>query len=831
MIQAIDLHSSLVPFTIEVSSISTYRFRLSHLPCMPGRKSRLPHFICALAACSIVIVGMNSSRAAEPPKIDFDRQIRPLLSDTCFICHGPDEKKRDSDLRLDLKDSAFADLGGHKAIVPGDVAASELIKRITSSNPDERMPPPDAVRQLKPAQIQLLTDWVAQGAPWEQHWSFTPIARPALPDVKQSNWPTNALDRFVLARLEQESLAPSPPANKEALLRRVTLDLTGLPPTLAEIDAFLADDSPGAYERVVDRLFASPRYGERMVWEWLDVARYADTNGYQGDRTRTMWPWRDWAIAAINRNQPYDQFTIEQLAGDLLDSPTFEQRIATGFQRNHMLNGEGGRIAEESRVDYVIDRVDTTAATWLGLTLGCARCHDHKYDPFTQREYFQLYAYYNNITESGSVDRDGSANPVVEAPTREQQARFKQLERDRAAVEQQLAALPTEVTAERASEKDELTKRLDAATKARDDYKKQFPIVMIMEERPQPRESYVLERGQYNKYGVKVTPQVPAQLIPLPAEAPATRLSLAKWLVDPSHPLTARVTVNRQWQQFFGFGLVKTTEDFGVQGERPSHPQLLDYLAAEFIASGWDVKRLQRLIVTSSTYRQSSRVSEELVERDPENRLLARGPRYRLSSAIIRDQALAASGLFVEQLGGPAVKPYQPGGVWEEMSFGNIRYDQDHGPSLYRRSLYTFWRRTTPPTMLFDVASRQVCSVRHARTNTPLQSLTMLNDVTFIEAARALAQRVLTGDKEPADRITTMFRLLTSRRPSAAELQVLSASLARFQAQYTADLEAANQLVQIGESKHNPQHPPAELAAYTSLATLLLNLDETLSKE
>jgi mono/diheme cytochrome c family protein len=786
------------------------------------RKLRFsPHFCCA------VLLVAAAARAAEP-EIDFDRQIRPLLSDRCFHCHGPDEGSNDSELRLDRKDKAFADLGGHRAIVPHKPQESELIARITSTDPDEQMPPPDAARQLSKDDIELLRRWIEQGAKWEQHWSFAPVERPALPRPQHAELANNPLDLFILARLEQEQLSLSPPARRETLLRRVTLDLTGLPPTLAEIDAFLADQSPEAYERVVDRLLASPRYGERMVWEWLDVARYADTNGYQGERTRTMWPWRDWAIAALNRNQPFDQFTIEQLAGDLLPQPSLEQRIATGFHRNHMLNGEGGRIAEESRVDYVIDRVDTTATTWLGLTLGCSRCHDHKFDPFTQRDYYQLSAYFNNVPETGAVDRDGSANPVLEVPTRDQTRQLEQIAARLVELEQQKSALPAEDSAQRA----ELDKQIQQAGAQREAVLKAAPLVMVMQERPEPRESFVLLRGQWDKHGDKVSPAVITSLYPPSEELPANRLGLAQWLVDPDHPLTARVTVNRQWQMFFGRGLVKTAEDFGAQGERPTHPQLLDWLAAEFISSGWNVKALQRLIVTSAAYRQASQVTPELVERDPENILLARGPRYRWSSAVLRDQALAASGLLVEEMGGPAVKPYQPAGVWEEMSFGNIRYDQDHGAKLYRRGVYTFWRRTVGPTELFDTASRQVCTVRQARTNTPLHALTLLNDPTYVEAARALAEQ---AEKQafdaPSKRVAWMFRVVTSRAPTDKELAVLTARLDQLSKHYEAASTAAAELIHCGESEPQVTTSPASLAAHTSIALVLLNLDETLNKE
>jgi hypothetical protein len=568
-----------------------------------------------------------------------------------------------------------------------------------------------------------------------------------------------------------------------------------------------------------------------MVWEWLDAARYADTNGYQEDRTRTMWPWRDWAVNALNRNMPFDRFTVEQLAGDLLPNPTRDRKIATGFHRNHMLNGEGGRIPEESRVEYVVDRADTTATVWMGLTMACARCHDHKFDPVTQREYYQLFAYFNNIAETGSVDRGGNAAPVLPLPTSAQIAKTVSLKAQLADLDRRLAALPKD-----APERSGWQKQRDAAQKTLDETNNAIVQTMVLEERKdtQPRDTFVLVRGAYDKPGDKVTPGVPSVLPPLPKGSPADRLALARWLVSPDHPLTARVAVNRTWQTVFGTGLVKTTEDFGVQGEPPSHPELLDWLATEFVRTGWDMKRLVRLLVTSATYRQSSRVTPELLRRDPENRLLARAPRHRLPSWMLRDQALFAAGLLVEKIGGPPVKPYQPEGVWEDFSYGKITYQQDHGEALYRRSLYTFWRRSVAPPGFFDTASRSVCTVRQARTNTPLQALALLNDTTFVEAARALAQRVMTekpAAADPPERISCAFRLATARRPTTNEKAILQRAYRRALAHYQNDRDAATKLVSVGESPRRPDLDVAELAAYTSVTSLILNLDEVLSKE
>ncbi|MCI0455500.1 MAG: PSD1 and planctomycete cytochrome C domain-containing protein [Gemmataceae bacterium] len=822
-----------------------------------------------LLLCSILVLPSSTAHAGELPasyKVEFNRDIRPILSDTCYTCHGPASSTRKADLRLDTRDGLFADLGGYHAIVPGKPARSELLKRVTAAQA-KRMPPPSSGRQLTPRQIELLRRWVEQGARWQDHWAFIPPTRPPLPAVKAVGWPRNALDHFILDRLEREDLKPAPEADRRTLIRRVTLDLTGLPPTPAEVESFVNDRAPDAYEKLVDRLLASPRYGERMVLEWLDAARYSDTNGYQTDGTRPMWPWRDWVVNALNRNMPFDQFTVEQIAGDLLPSPTIEQKLATGFNRNHMLNGEGGRIAEESRVDYVVDRVETTATIWLGLTAGCGRCHDHKYDPISQKEFYRLYAYFNNVSETGAVDRRNStAAPVLELPTEEQKAQMAARRNEIARLETELKtfklpegwerSLKTErmtaylVAALRtppeqrtpaqqkalvdhyltaAPERQALQKQLEKSRKALDNLQKSVLITMVMEERPTPRDTFVLIRGQYDKYGEKVKPGIPACLPP-PKEAPNNRLGLARWLVDRSNPLTARVTVNRFWQTLFGTGLVKTTEDFGSQGEPPSHPELLDWLAVEF-RSDWDVKRLHRLIVTSAAYRQSSRVNADLLERDPDNRLLTRGPRGRLSSFALRDQALALSGLLVERRGGPPVRPYHPPGIWEEFSFGFIRYVQDKGESLYRRSLYTFWRRSVAPPNLFDTSPRQVCTVRPSRTNTPLHALVLLNDPTYIEAARVWAERLLRHGGTTEERLTLAFRAATCRPPTAAEKSILLRGFERVLGQYRADPKAAARLITAGEYPRDTTLDPVEVAAYTTMANTILNLDEVLTKE
>jgi hypothetical protein len=694
--------------------------------------------------------------------------------------------------------------------------------------------------------------------------------------VKRQKWVRNPIDAFILSRLEAEGLSPSAEAPRQALIRRVTLDLTGLPPTPAEVDAFVGDQSPDAYEKVVDRLLGSPRYGERMVWEWLDAARYADTNGYQGDNTRTMWPWRDWAIDAMNRNMPFDQFTVEQIAGDMLPGATAEQKIATGFNRNHMINGEGGRIAEENRVDYVMDQSETVGTVWLGLTVGCARCHDHKFDPISQREYYQLFAFFNNTPVNGGGG-NGQTEPVVDLATPEQKAEIKALDAEIKRQSDALFALeaktftrpegkpvadspkaklltgsvlaslsqqpekrylPTyrQIIAELKGTEPEYAKAaktfLDAMA-SRDKLKAKVARVMVMQDMPKPRDAFILTKGAYDKPTDKVVADVPKALPPLSRGNGdrATRLDLAKWLVSPEHPLTARVTVNRYWQQFFGVGIVKTVEDFGVQGEKPVHRELLDYLASEFQRK-WDVKAMHRLIVTSAAYRQWSKMTPESFERDPENRLVSRGPRYRLPVFAIRDQALAASGLLVEKVGGPPVKGYQPPGIWEEATFGQIRYEPDKGDALYRRSVYQFWRRIVGPTTFFDTAARQTCTVKQGRTNTPLHALTILNDVTYVEAARAMAQRLIRdGGSTAESRLELAFRLLLARPPTPAEQGILVASLNRLRDEYAKDKPAAAKLLGAGESKRDERVDAVEHAAYTGLCTILLNLDETVTKE
>ena len=827
---------------------------------------------CPSGAILALVFALCSTASAAT----FNRDILPILSDNCFSCHGPDEKARKAKLRLDTKEGAFRVKDDVHVIVPGKSAKSELYRRLTSKDPDDVMPPPKSTRKLTPSQIDLIRKWIDDGAAWGQHWAFEKITPPPFPKLKKlARRAVNPVDLFIFARLEKEKMSPAPEADRERLIRRVTMDLTGLPPTPDEVADFLSDRKPNAYERLVDRLLRSAAFGERMAWPWLEAARYADSNGYQGDSERTMWPWRDWVVNAFNQNLSYDQFTLWQLAGDLLPSPTVEQKLATGFCRNHMINGEGGRIAEENRVEYVMDMAETTGTVWLGLTFNCCRCHDHKFDPLTRKDYYSLFGFFNQTPVDGGGG-DPQGKPNLEMPSAEQSTKLSRFRADindaQEILEKQEGTLFPHAEGKSATESERSAKLSDklkealkksvakrsveqlselekefakteteyaaALKRARelreglDKLNRSIVRVMVMEDMSKPRKTFMLEKGLYDKRGDEITAAVPASLPRLPSGAPTNRLGLAQWLVADSNPLTARVAVNHFWQEFFGLGLVKTPENFGVQSDPPSHPDLLDWLASEFMRTGWDVKALCRLLVTSATYRQSSKAAPELIERDPENRLLARGPRYRWPSWMLRDQALAASGLLVRQVGGAPVKSYQPAGVWEEATFGNKTYKRDKGEKLYRRSLYTFWRRIIAPTMFFDTASRQYCTVKPLRTNSPLHALATLDDDTYMEAARALSIRILqrTG-ASPEARLEEAFRFVLARKPSPAELQILIHGLNRLQSQFAADPAAAKKLLAVGELKNPPDLDPVEHAAYASLCLEILNLDETLTKE
>ncbi len=775
--------------------------------------------------CGLTVAGLEAKAAKPPqaPKVEFNRDVRPLLSDACFHCHGPDKNTRKADLRLDIREEAVKlAKSGEFPIMPGRPDKSELVRRIVAADADERMPPPDSHKVLNPAQQEILRRWVAQGAEYQLHWAYLPIQRPPVPAKG-----LHPVDAFVRQRLATENLRPAAEADKVTLIRRVTLDLIGLPPTPAEVDAFVNDKAPRAYERVVERLLASPHFGERMAVDWLDGARYADTNGYQVDRDRTLYGWRDWVIRAFNENKRFDQFTIEQIAGDLLPNATIEQRIATGFNRNHMINEEGGITPEEFLAEYTADRVETTATVWLGQTFNCARCHDHKFDPFTQRDFYSLKAFFHNVSEKGVGDYGQQFNmsspPFVTLPAPDLEAK--------------IAALKTEIEQVKQDQSEEAKKRLAQLTKNLADTEKSVPVTLVMDEGT-PRDTFILRRGVFDQLGEKVTAATPAALPQMREELPRNRLGLARWLVDPQNPLPARVTVNRFWQMLFGTGLVRTAEDFGSQGEPPSHPELINWLAAEFISSGWDVKAMLRLLVTSATYRQSSKLTPKAHERDPDNRLLARGPRFRLQGEFVRDQALAASGLLVEKIGGPSVKPYHPAGLYEQVVNQKdnpaATYTQDTGEALHRRSLYTYWKRSVPnPAMLlFDAPFRETCTLRRPRTNTPLQALNLLNDPTYVEAARLLAQRMLReGGNSPESRLRYGFRIVTARVPGPAEMKILKASLERTLREFQADPAGAAALLKVGEAATDAKLDAEELASFTTLASLMLNLDEAVTKE
>ncbi len=1083
-----------------------------------------------LALGLFVAVLQAEPATSGPSAIDFQQHVRPILADNCFACHGPDGNARQADLRLDTRDGAFADRGGYQVIVPGNASDSRLYQRMVHSQDFARMPPPAAERFPSPEQIETIRNWIEQGAEWSSHWAYESPVRPDVPRVRDPGAVVNQIDAFVLARLEREGLALSPEADRRTLLRRLSLDLTGLPPEPADVARFLSDDSPEAYERQVDRLLNSPHFGERMAIHWLDLARYADTHGYHIDGRRDMWQWRDWVIGAFNGNKPFNEFTVEQIAGDLLPQATLDQRIATGFNRNHMINHEGGAIPAEYHTEYVVDRVETVATVWMAMTMGCARCHDHKYDPIKQREFYEFYAFFNSVDELGLDGVNGNAVPMLKLPDSDQQASLSALgdailsvqadlpdgrvqsqidEWERTAldtipqasrlgleahyemeggfadssgnyrhgrimrgeplfgnskagrgarfdVDTQVAFpatrtldlsapftlafwmlpsglveksilhkmtgpdeprglaltlsrpvpipdtlrreydltvrlssssdaaitvqtraplrdargedktyhiavtydgsgraaglrlhlngspvastvladdlegnpandVPFEVGAGRfgnrftgtlddlriysralstadirvlythepmravlgqphmdcrsilaeapepvaddiyspkpdaaaalcrsrasrlksyylthaAPETDKiLYKRLVELRRERTEIEASVPNVMVMQELPQPRETFMLARGDYRNRTEEVAPATPAWLPAFPSGSPRNRLGLARWLVSDNHPLTARVAINHYWQTYFGEGLVRTAEDFGLQGELPSHPKLLDWLAIAFIETGWNIKAIQKKIVMSATYRQRSGTTPELQARDPENLLLARGPRYRLLAESVRDNALAAAGLLDLRIGGPSVFPYQPEGIWEEMAYGDMFtaqvYRRGSGGDLYRRSLYTFWKRTIPPPSLavFDAPDREKCIARRSRTNTPLQALVLLNDPTYVEASRALAERMIrSGGEELEDRIRFAYEATLARLPTKAEYRLLGDLARGLVRKFTSKPDLANDLLRVGERPPAKEAAAPELAAWSMVASSILNLDETISKE
>jgi hypothetical protein len=1029
----------------------------------------------------LVVLATAASRASAGdagPPLDFRKDIRPILSNSCFLCHGPDAGTRKAGLRLDMKDGALAELeSGSRAIVPGDPESSELYLRITADASDPvHMPPQKIGKDLSPADVETIKRWIEQGAPWSEHWSFKAPVRPAAPEVKEGTWARNPIDRFILARLEKDGVAHGPEADKVTLIRRLTFDLTGLPPTPAEVDAFLTDISPDAYEKLVERLLGTDRHAEHLARNWLDAARYGDTHGLHLDNERSLWPYRDWVIRSFRENKRFDEFTVEQLAGDLLPNATRDQKVATGFNRCNITTGEGGSIDAEYYVRYAVDRVETTSTVWMGLTTGCAVCHDHKYDPISQKEFYQFYAYFYSLSDKAM---DGNAllpppslslpSPEQEKAKAEAQAKVQEadaatkaeltkveaayadpgtataaapaappadyvwvddvlpvgsqptseggvfpfVEADRAPVfagtkssvrkatglsqhfftgaspglivgpgdvlfayvfvdpfdppkeimlqfndgtwehraywgedvipwgaagtdsrrhmgplpeagrwvrleipaaqvglpagsvvngwaftqhdglvhwdaaglktsvpqgqaeyeslalwEQRTKLapqkdLPKDVLAAIQAEPAKRTPEQSSAIKLhffgmvhpkhRDAFAAhrkereaweakikeidaQVPVTMVTAEMETPREAFILDRGQYDKPKDKVERGTPSWLPPAPADAPANRLGLARWLTMPEQPLVSRVVINRYWQLIFGTGLVKTTEDFGSQGEWPTHPELLDWLAVEFRESGWDVRHMLRLIVNSSTYRQSAKITPQALQADPANRLLGRGARFRLDAEVVRDNALFLSGLLVEKVGGRSVKPYQPEGLWEAVGFtgsNTAKFVQDHGDSLYRRSMYTFWKRTSPPPSMaiLDAPTRENCTVRRPRTNTPLAALALMNDVQYAEASRKYAERILKeGGRTPGERAIYAFRSTVGRAPTSVELEVILGQYAAQLAKYSGDREAATKLVSVGESPRDAALDVAEHAAWSMVANLLLNLDETITR-
>jgi hypothetical protein len=767
----------------------------------------------------ILLVPAQGQGESVSGEVRFNRDIRPILANRCFKCHGPDLKK--GGLNLQDQVTALKELkSGLVAIVPGRSEASEMIRRVSTGDESERMPPKGSPLSAK--EIAVLRVWIDQGAKYEEHWAYVKPVRPNLPVLDNASRVRNTIDALVMARLEKEGLPTSPEADKATLIRRVSLDLTGLPPTMDEIEAFLADSSPNAYDKVVDRLLASPHYGEHQARPWLDQARYADTNGYEKDEQRTIWPYRDWVINAFNRDLPFDQFTIEQIAGDLLPNATLEQRVATGFHRNTMVNTEGGTDDEEFRVAALVDRVNSTMTVWMGTTMACAQCHNHKYDPFSQREYYQLLAFFNSTEDRGRTNE-----PVLEIAPPEF---FAQRKKNRGEMAREAAAWIASnpwgtVTLARLV--------LERLTRLRSQDVTNRPATsLVMRELAKSRPTHVHIRGNHKNQGEKVFPAVPAKFPALPPNAPASRLGLARWLVDAGNPLTGRVTMNRIWASYFGKGFVETSEDFGIQGELPSHPELLDWLAVELVDRKWSLKAMHRLIVTSATYQQSSQVRPELYERDRYNRLLARGPRVRLDAEVIRDNAMAISGLLQRKIGGPSVFPNQPEGIWNN-PYSSDRWVMSTNGDQYRRGLYTFWRRTAPYAafMAFDAPSREVCWERRARTNTPLQALATLNDKVFVECSAALARRMImevpTNERE---RAFYGFRLCVARMPTSQELEQLLKLYRERLNSYRKDPAAARALVNGAIPAPAGEFADAELAAWTVIANVLLNLDETITK-
>lgn len=736
-----------------------------------------------------------------PDEVSYNFDIRPILSDKCLACHGPDANKREAGLRLDIAENAFQALKENPtahALVAGKPELSEAFLRITAQDTSELMPPVGSNLKLSQREINLIEKWIKQGAKYEKHWAFVAPKKPKLPEVDQEDWPRNEIDYFVLQKQEEKGMTPNEEADKERLLKRLSLDILGLPPTLKMMDDFRADTRPDAYERMVDQLLKNPAYGEKMAIHWLDLARYADSHGYQDDGYRTQWPWRDWVIHAFNENLSYNKFVTWQIAGDLVPNSTKEQLLATGFNRNHKITEEGGVIPEEYRIMYVTDRNDLFGKGLLGVTLECAHCHDHKYDPFSQKEYYQMFAFFNNVDEKGIESVIGgpetyAKKPLMEISDEDVQSILKFVNKPD-------------------------TNRL---------------IVSVMGDLDTLRPTYILNRGAYDAPGDEVRPGTPSAILPFNPQYPKNRLGLSQWLFDKKNPLTARVYVNILWQEFFGRGIVKTTGDFGMQGDLPSNPALLDWLAVDFMEHGWDIKRLVKQMVTSATYRQSATVSKEKLAVDPENIFLARGARYRIHAEFIKDLVLESSGLLNKSIGGPSVKPYQPAGLWEGATSGRgllSVYKQDHGASLYRRGMYTLIKRTVPPpTMgIFDASNRDLCEVRRLKTNTPLQALVMMNDPAVLEASRVLAGKLLQEKGTLEAQITKAFRLIVCRQPTAKELEILT----RYYEKETKTItpETATKMLTVGEYPLTKNVDKIKHAALMRLISTIYNLEETITK-
>ena len=730
-----------------------------------------------------------------PELVDFNIHIRPILSDRCFACHGPDANKRESGYRLDIPEAAYQSLKDQPnlfGIVPGHSDQSVVVDRIMSTDPNVVMPPPASNLSLSKREKELIVKWIDQGAEWKKHWSFIPLTAVEVPEA-DTDWGKNEIDRFIVLKQAEKGFSPSSKATRGRLLRRMSFDLTGLPPSESLSQAFLADESM-SYEALVDELMKSRAYGEHMASAWLDLARYSDSHGYQDDLERIMWPWRDWVISAFNRKMPYDQFVTWQLAGDMLPNATKEQILATGFNRNHKITQEGGVIDEEYRVEYVTDRANTFGKAFLGLTLECAKCHDHKYDPISQKDYFSLFSFFNSVPEKGRIEYDEIPEPNLKI------------------TDEDLEGILNFVNAQ--------------------DFKGDDLRVMVMADSSSKRPSYILNRGQYDLQGERVSENTPASIKAFGAEYSRDRLGLSRWLFAKDNPLTARVTVNRVWQSFFGQGLVKTTDDFGNQGSLPSHPALLDYLAYELMEGGWDLQALQKRILLSATYQQSAKVTPDLLERDPENTWLTRGPRYRMSFEMIRDNALAVSGLLNTTVGGPSVKPYQPEGLWAETTsgIGLTKYIPDDGEALYRRSLYTFWKRTVPPPAMltFDGASRDFCEVKRQKTNTPLQALVLMNDPQLLEAARVFAYRMLEEELAPEDRLAMIFQRILGREGTPEEMEVVQDFYQLELDRFEKDQEAVKAYLSVGA--YPQKIVSAQAAALMSVISTVFNLDEAISK-